>query len=89
MDISCNLERDKLKIGIQDAGIGIPEELRQKVFDRFFRVKQQQLQTYPGIGLGLYITAGIVHRHGGDIWVESEEGLGSTFFFTLPADKEN
>jgi signal transduction histidine kinase len=89
VDIRCDLEEDKLKVGIRDSGIGIPEEMRQKVFDRFFRVKQQQVQTFPGMGLGLYITAGIIHRHGGDIWVESNEGQGSRFFFTLPADKTN
>lgn len=82
--LSCHLANNFLTIEVQDQGIGISEEMQQKVFDRFFRVKDSQLQTFPGMGLGLYITAGIVHRHSGTISVKSELGQGSTFSFTLP-----
>jgi PAS domain S-box-containing protein len=74
----------QVSISIQDFGIGIPEILKEKVFDRFFRVQNMQQQTFPGMGLGLYITAGIVKRHGGTIAVESEEGKGAVFTVTLP-----
>lgn len=73
-----------VKISITDHGIGIPDDLKSKVFDRFFRVDNPKMQTYPGMGLGLFITAGIVQRHGGIINFESEEGKGSTFYVTLP-----
>jgi signal transduction histidine kinase len=61
-----------------------PEDVQSKVFDRFFRADHTQTNTFPGMGLGLYITAGIVHRHGGTIAVESTPGKGSRFYFTLP-----
>lgn len=70
---------------VQDFGIGIPKEKVEQVFDRFFRIEGEGSGGYPGLGLGLYISAEIVRRHHGRIWVESEEGKGSTFAFTLPA----
>ena len=82
--ISCQSVDEMLTVSVQDWGIGIPEDVQQKVFDRFFRVKDSQLQTFPGMGLGLYITAGIIHRHGGTLNVNSKLGEGSTFSFTLP-----
>lgn len=73
-----------VKVSVQDKGIGIPAELLDKVFDRFFRIGREQVNTFPGMGLGLYISAGIVHRHGGRIVAESTPGEGSLFYFTLP-----
>lgn len=75
---------DGVKVSVQDKGIGIPAELLDKVFDRFFRIGREQVNTFPGMGLGLYISAGIVHRHGGRIVAESTPGEGSLFYFTLP-----
>lgn len=72
------------KVSIADHGIGIPGEHLRKVFDRFFRVGNPHIYTYPGMGLGLYITAGIIARHGGTILAESKPGEGATFTFTLP-----
>ena len=69
-----------------DFGIGIATEKQDKVFDRFFRIEGKEHETYPGLGLGLYICAEIVRRHHGRIWVESEEGQGSTFAFALPLE---
>jgi PAS domain S-box-containing protein len=71
---------------VRDFGIGIARETRDKVFDRFFRVEGKEHETYPGLGLGLYICAEIVRRHHGRIWLESEEGQGSTFAFALPLE---
>ena len=71
-------------ISVQDEGIGIAEDVKRKIFERFFRVKDVQLSTYPGMGMGLFISANIVHQHGGDVWVESLPGKGSSFYFTLP-----
>jgi len=69
---------------VRDFGFGIAKEKQGKVFDRFFRIEGKEHETYPGLGLGLYISAEIVRRHRGRIWVESEEGQGSIFAFALP-----
>lgn len=71
---------------VQDFGIGIPAVLQPHVFERFYRVAGETRATYPGLGLGLYIAAEFVRRHGGDIWVESEEGTGTTMTFSLPLE---
>ncbi|MEX6689797.1 CheR family methyltransferase [Danxiaibacter flavus] len=73
-----------VKVTIRDQGIGIAPELLEKVFERFFRVNNSQVNTFPGMGLGLYITAGIINRHNGTVHVESKVGEGSIFYFTLP-----
>ena len=68
---------------VADTGIGIARESLPRVFDRFWQATTQAGRL--GAGLGLPITKGIVEAHGGRIWVESEVGRGSTFFFTIPA----
>jgi PAS domain S-box-containing protein len=73
-----------VEVSIQDFGIGIPNEVKDKIFDRYFRVSDPMVAAASGIGLGLYITAGIVRQHGGAMWVQSKEGKGATFYFTLP-----
>ncbi len=69
-----------LLIHIQDTGTGIPDEIRNKIFEAFFTTKQK----VKGVGLGLSVCYGIVKDHGGDVKVESEEGKGSTFTISLP-----
>ncbi|MGI8419688.1 MAG: ATP-binding protein, partial [Candidatus Levyibacteriota bacterium] len=71
-------------VGVQDLGIGIPKKNLSKVFERFFRVKSPKGDTYPGLGLGLYISAEIIKRHEGKMWVDSEHNRGSTFYFSIP-----
>ncbi|MNC94175.1 Sensor histidine kinase YycG [compost metagenome] len=58
------------------------------MFERFHRGRHVSSTNYGGLGLGLYITKQIIERHGGTIWVESKEGHGTTFFFSLPASEE-
>jgi len=70
-------------IGIADRGPGIEENERMRIFDRFFRGRQHRFAT-KGTGMGLAIAKGIVEAHGERIWVESERGQGSTFYFSLP-----
>jgi len=67
---------------VQDSGPGIPKAKLTQVFKRFYRSENDHTKT--GLGLGLYICAEIVKEHGGEVGVESQEGFGSTFWFTLP-----
>ena len=76
---------DQLVTSVADRGIGIPTDELGQVFERFHRGRQVSSTNYGGLGLGLYITKQIVERHGGTIWVESREGQGTTFSFSLPA----
>ena len=71
------------RVRIQDFGVGIPVEEQERVFERFGRVQATRCQ-FPGLGLGLYITKGLVEGQGGTIGVESRPEAGSTFSFTLP-----
>ncbi|CAN5616453.1 hypothetical protein BH23CHL4_BH23CHL4_14810 [soil metagenome] len=73
---------------VHDSGIGISREMQEQVFERFFRADGMSIDTYPGIGLGLYICSEIVKRQQGRIWVESEIGKGSTFCFELPVERD-
>lgn len=75
---------DKIKIAISDFGPGIRPELIPNLFDRYYRVENRTYQD-SGLGLGLFICAEIIYKHGGEINVESKMGLGSTFWFTLSA----
>jgi signal transduction histidine kinase len=69
---------------VQDTGIGIPEEARDSLFTEFFRARNAKALGIPGTGLGLAIIKQIIERAGGNIWVESQAGQGSTFSFRLP-----
>jgi len=80
LTIRTNREDNKVSIQIQDTGIGIPEEIRNKIFEAFFTTKQK----VKGVGLGLSVCYGIVKDHGGEIKVESEEEKGTTFTINLP-----
>lgn len=79
----------KVTISVQDFGLGIPKEEQNKIFERFFRVKGKKEKDISGLGLGLYISYEIVNQHKGKIWVDSVEGKGSTFYFSLPLKQKN
>jgi signal transduction histidine kinase len=72
------------KTEVVDNGIGIPSKDLPKLFDRFFQVEEHLTRKHGGMGLGLSVAKSMVELHGGRIWVESEEGKGSTFTFLLP-----
>lgn len=74
-------------VSVRDYGIGIRPEDQEKVFDRFFRVNNKRGERFPGLGLGLNISAEIIKRHEGKIGVKSASGKGSVFFFSLPLKK--
>jgi two-component system, OmpR family, sensor histidine kinase VicK len=81
--------RDGIVVSVRDFGPGIPKNDLRKIFGRFYRVADNSSgkQAVSGIGLGLYISSGIIKQHGGKIWAESRLGKGSTFSFSLPNDK--
>jgi signal transduction histidine kinase len=72
-------------VSVSDEGLGIPKEAMSHLFERFFRVDSSDRREIKGAGLGLAICQEIITVHGGRIWAESEEGVGSTFWFTLPS----
>jgi len=82
--VSIHEDEKNIQVDIRDFGMGIDKENVSKVFDRFFRAHGQDGGMLSSLGLGLYISADIIKRHNGKIWVDSEQGKGSTFHFSLP-----
>lgn len=84
--ISAEVAGRELLVRVADRGPGVPEELRERIFERFFQVEDSIHHSTPGIGMGLYIAKRIMDAHGGRIWQEPREGGGSVFSFSLPLD---
>ncbi|MBO0958429.1 cell wall metabolism sensor histidine kinase WalK [Neobacillus sp. MM2021_6] len=84
---SIKEKEDKIIASVSDQGVGIPKENIGKIFDRFYRVDKARTRKLGGTGLGLAIAKEMVHAHGGDIWVKSEEGKGTEISFTLPYER--
>jgi len=87
VEIRLSTNKQCVQVSIQDFGIGMSKEHLERIFERFYRIYDTTDKTFPGLGIGLYISSEIVKRHGGKLWVESEIGKGSTFSFSLPIDK--
>ncbi|HXI00096.1 MAG TPA: HAMP domain-containing sensor histidine kinase [Sphingobacteriaceae bacterium] len=81
--ISSELTDNTVQISVRDFGIGIPIDIQQFIFERFFRVSESSHQ-FSGLGLGLYISAEIIKRHGGDVGLKSNGDEGSEFYFNIP-----
>ncbi len=79
---------DYLEVSIEDCGVGIPQENIINIFERFYRVDKARTRKLGGTGLGLAIAKEMVVAHGGEIWATSNEGIGTTIFFTLPIEQE-
>lgn len=82
--VKTKISDKKIKVFVQDFGIGISKEEQEKIFERFYRTENPNQQSYAGLGLGLYISAEIIRRHNGEIKVKSQKGKGSIFKFSLP-----
>lgn len=81
--ITTELADKKVKVSVQDFGIGIDKDQHSRIFSRFYRVENLAAHM-SGLGIGLYISHEIIERHKGKMWVDSELGKGSTFIFELP-----
>ena len=85
--ISISEEDSSIICSISDDGIGIPSNEFDKIFTRFYQVGEVITRKFEGAGLGLSIVNEIIIRHNGKIWVESEDGKGSTFHIKFPKNK--
>jgi PAS domain S-box-containing protein len=92
IEFGYNLRTDncpvELEFYVKDTGVGIPKDRQEAIFERFIQADISDKRCYQGAGLGLSISKAYVEMLGGKIWVESEEGKGSTFYFTLPYNVE-
>jgi two-component system sensor histidine kinase VicK len=82
--VSLKKEGVNVVLAVRDSGIGIPKEDFERIFTKFFRSPQALAHHTDGSGLGLYVAKNIIDQHGGKIWFESEENVGTTFFISLP-----
>jgi hypothetical protein len=87
--ICADYETHEVLLSVRDQGIGIPLQEQAQVFGRFARADNAQAYGIRGTGLGLYLCRELVEQHGGRIWFESTEGLGSTFFVALPLTSQD
>ena len=81
--VNSKLEDDHITVSVQDFGIGIDKEHVDRLFDRYYRVDNTAMR-FEGLGLGLYISSEILKRHKGKFWIDSQQGSGSTFHFSIP-----
>jgi two-component system, OmpR family, sensor histidine kinase VicK len=84
VEVKCRLLKNEVRVSVKDEGMGMKAADLPHVFDRYFRVETHHTYHISGFGIGLYLSAEIVKQHQGKIWAESESGVGSTFYFSLP-----
>jgi two-component system, sensor histidine kinase and response regulator len=87
IEFGYTLDQNKIEFYIADTGIGIKKEQQEEIFKRFRQADESMTRNYGGTGLGLSICRGLVYLLNGKIWVKSEPGQGSTFYFTIPFEK--
>ncbi len=87
--VACNVYDGMAHVYVADQGIGIKPVDQSRLFDRFYRADNDIIKNVAGFGIGLYISAEIVHLHQGQIWVQSEELAGSVFHFSLPLPQDS
>lgn len=84
VEVEIRSSAEAITISVRDHGIGIPQDQREKIFERFYRAVDPSTNPIPGLGIGLYLVAEIIKHHGGTITVDSALGQGSTFHVALP-----
>lgn len=84
VSVGASLKDNEVVLSVTDTGPGIPKEEQEKIFEKFHQIRKKTYVYVPGVGLGLYIVKLIIDAHKGKVWVESEEGKGSIFSFSLP-----
>jgi CheY-like chemotaxis protein len=88
IEVGCVKKRTAFEFYVKDEGFGIPQDKQKEIFDRFVRVNSSKKRIIEGTGLGLAITKAYLDMLGGKMWLKSNPGEGSTFYFTLPAANE-
>jgi two-component system, OmpR family, phosphate regulon sensor histidine kinase PhoR len=86
LELGPESEADTVVFFVRDEGLGIPPDEQARIFEKFYRLDPHMTRGVGGTGLGLYICNELVNRMGGHIWVESSEGVGSTFLLSLPTE---
>ncbi|MBZ0275188.1 MAG: PAS domain-containing protein, partial [Anaerolineae bacterium] len=89
IEVGVKRENEQIVVSVRDTGFGISKENQKRLFDRHVRLARQEHKRIKGSGLGLFIVRSVAQRHGGDAWVESEEGQGSCFFLGIPLSGAN
>ncbi len=87
LEISAVEQNGEIRVSVADSGPGIPEEYRERIFDKFYRVSGAKQRGTMGTGLGLAVSRGLIEAHGGHIWAENRKEGGAIFQFTLPLAK--
>ena len=87
-EVAAWTEDNHVVVRVKDQGDGVPADERERVFQSFYRGENSRRRGAGGTGLGLAISQGIVESHGGNIWLESGQGDGSSFLFTIPLAKQ-
>jgi signal transduction histidine kinase len=88
VEVEIRSSAEAITISVHDHGIGIPQEQREKIFERFYRAVDPSTKAFSGLGIGLYLVAEIIKHYGGTITVESAMGKGSTFHVALPLTRQ-
>jgi len=87
--VSVTFPENKIIVAVEDTGLGISPENQAQLFNRHARIHRQEFKKIKGTGLGLFIVRSVAKRHGGDAWVKSAEGQGSTFYISIPLTGAN
>jgi signal transduction histidine kinase len=82
--VNCEITGNHAQVSVSDEGVGINQQDIEKLFERYYRVESDDTRHISGFGIGLYLSAEIIKQHKGKIWVDSQPGKGSTFYFSLP-----
>jgi signal transduction histidine kinase len=89
IEVGVKRSENDVVIGVKDSGLGISKDAQLHLFERHVRIAREEHKKIKGSGLGLFIVRSVAQRHGGDAWVESKEGEGSTFFVGIPLEGPN